>query len=293
MIPKQLTRKSPTHESFVFSLHELPRFLNVWHYHEEVEIVFIEKSEGTKFIGDSITEFKEGDLVMIGSCLPHLWLNDKKYFEENDLEARSISIHFHPDCMGKGFFDIPEMESISQLLEHSKMGLEVTGKSKEKILGLLHSIPGQSEFPRLNSLLNILHLIAEGPLKKLLSSRAFMESYIKNSSSKLDMVYEYILNHFKDDISLETVAEVVKMHPSAFSRYFKRYTGKTFIQFLNDVRIGYACRTFIYNTEKNIAEVGFESGFNNISNFNRQFKKIMEKTPKDYIDSHRRHGLRR
>ncbi|MFP4094516.1 MAG: AraC family transcriptional regulator [Cyclobacteriaceae bacterium] len=286
MKPKQLTRKSMAHESFSVSRQLLPRFLNMWHFHEEIEIVYIVRSEGTKFIGDSITKFLEGDLVMIGSCLPHLWLNSQQYFESNEGKAESISIHFHPHCFGKAFFDIPEMARLNRLLQESQLGLEIKGPMKEKIVQKMENLVNQKESYRFLSLIDLLLMIAEAPDKTPLSSLSFMESYQRNSSSRLDKIYEFILNHFKEDINLEMVAEVVSMNPSAFSRYFKQATNKTFVQYLNEVRIGYACKKLIYDTDKNVSEIGYESGFNNISNFNKQFKKITKQTPSQYLLAH-------
>ena len=284
--PRQLSRKSMAHESFSVSRQQLPRFLNIWHFHEEIEIIYIVQSDGTKFIGDSISKFLEGDLVMIGSCLPHLWLNSRCYFEQKDLRAESLSIHFHPHCFGKTFFDIPEMGQLKRLIAQSQLGLEIQGPQKERIVRNMETLQEEKETKRFVSLMNTLLLIAEAPEKRMLSSRSFLESYQKNSSSRLDKVYEFILNNFKDEINLEMVAKMVGMNTPAFSRYFKKVTNKTFIQYLNEVRIGYACKKLIYDPEKSVSEIGYESGFNNISNFNKQFKKLTHQTPSQYIDSH-------
>ena len=291
MNPRELIRTSLSHESFTVSHHRLPRFLNVWHYHQELELVYIEKSTGTKFIGDCIEQFSPGDLVMIGSCLPHLWLNDTKYFESKGLIAAAKVIHFHPDCFGKGFFNIPEMHKIHKIIEDTKVGVRIEGKSKDKIIRLIESLFYENEFDKVMSLLKILRLIAEEPEKTFLSSHSFINSYAKNPNTKLDKVYEFILNNFKEEINLNRIADLVHMNPSAFSRYFKQTTNKTFVQFLNEVRIGYACKILMNQGDKNISEIAFECGYKNLSNFNRQFKLITKKTPRDYLTSHHQVGL--
>ena len=286
MNPKELIRTPLSHESFTVSQHQLPRFLNVWHYHQELELVYIEKSTGTKFIGDCIEQFSPGDLVLIGSCLPHLWLNDKEYFEKKDLKAEAKVIHFHPNCFGDRFFSIPEMHKIRKIIEEAKVGVHIHGKNKSKIIEQIEKLFFESEFDKVLSLLNILKLIADEPGKVFLSSHSFINSYAKNSNTKLDKVYEYILNNFKEEINLNLTAELVHMNPSAFSRYFKQTTNKTFVQFLNEVRIGYACKILINQGDKNISEIAYECGYKNLSNFNRQFKLITKKTPRDYLTSH-------
>ena len=290
MNPKELIRTSLSHESFTVSQHRLPRFLNVWHYHKELELVYIKNSEGTKFIGDCIENFAAGELVLIGSCLPHLWLNDKGYFESKNLTAEAIVIHFHPRCFGDRFFDIPEMHKVNKVIEEAKVGIRIEGGNKHKIERLMAGMFRESDFNKVISLLQILSFIADEKEKVFLSSHSFINSYAKNSNTKLDKVYEYVLNNFKMEINLNGTADLVHMNPSAFSRYFKQTTNKTFVQFVNEVRIGYACKILIDEGDKNISEIAYECGYKNLSNFNRQFKSITGKTPRDYLVSHHRAG---
>ena len=286
MKPKQLSRKSMAHESFSADRQLLPRFLNVWHFHEEIEILYIVRGDGTKFIGDSISKFLPGDLVMTGSFLPHLWLSSRRFFERNDLKAESISIHFHPHCFGQTFFSLPEMMLCQKVIERSRLGLEIHGPQKAEIARRMEAIQKEKEGRRFLSLVEILLLIAEAPKNKSLASESFLESYRKNSSTRLDEIYEFILNNFKEDITLETVANVAGMNISGFSRYFKRATNKTFVQYINEVRVGYACKKLLYDRDKTVAEIAYESGFNNISNFNKQFKRITQLTPRQYTEAH-------
>ena len=137
MKPKEIPRSTQQFESFSINRHKLPHFLNVWHYHEELELGLILESTGTRFIGDSIEAFMPGDLVLIGSQLPHLWLNDRMYFENDDLKAEALVIHFHPKCFGELFFNIPEMHQIKKLLKDAKLGLKITGFHKAEISYLI------------------------------------------------------------------------------------------------------------------------------------------------------------
>ena len=281
---QELSRKSLPHRSFSVSQHISSRFLNIWHYHEEYELVYIHKSAGTKFVGDSISKFKPGDLVMIGSKLPHLWLNHEEFFESSDLKAEAWVIHFHPSCLGKDFFYLPEMRKIKSMLNQARVGLEVMGEVKSQIIKILSSFKNEhgDENNSIVKLLNVLSYIADTPANKELSSLLFIDSRANLSRSRLDTVYEYVFKNFKNEISLDQIASLANMNSSSFSRYFKQVTNKTFITFLNEVRIGFACRLIVEHGNMNIAAIGFESGYNNLSNFNRQFKNITDKIPSEY-----------
>ncbi len=284
--PHKLPRTTFRCESFSLQRHKLSHFLNIWHYHEELELVLILQSTGTRFIGDSIEPFMPGDMVLVGSQLPHLWLNDKIYFEGNGLEAEALVIHFHPKCFGEKFFNIPEMHKIKELIKGSHTGINITGINKAKISKLIKEIFNEDESGKVITLLNILRLISEEPDIRYIASPTFVSNFKKNANSRLDKVYEYVLNHFKEDIELATVAGIVNMNPSAFSRFFSESVNKTFVEFLNEIRIGYVCRLFLDKSDKNISEIAFESGFNSLSNFNRQFKNITGKTPSTFVNTH-------
>lgn len=260
-------------------------FLNVWHCHEQLELVYIKKSTGTKFIGDSITPFQPGSLVLIGSYLPHLWLNDKKYLETDNLVAESYSIFFSSKCFGDTFFDIPEMQIIKGLLQSASRGLELEGVGKPKVISALKNLSDLVDHERALELLRIISIICCEMDKKVLSSQSFINSYHKESNSRLDKVYEYVLNHFTEEISLDSVADIINMNASSFSRYFKQKTNKTFTKFLNEVRVGYACKRFT-ESDRNIAEIAYECGYNNISNFNKQFRSLKGMTPTAYVAAH-------
>lgn len=286
MKPKELSRKSPSHASFSVSKHNLTHFLSVWHYHDEIELVYINKSVGTKFIGDSINKFQPNDLVLIGSRLPHLWLNDKEYFDRSDLEAEAWVIHFHPACLGEGFFQLPELNKIGKLLQQAKVGLEINGKSKSSIIKSLAFMMDHDGSERFLELIKILCWIADEQDIKELSSLSFIDSYSNFSDSRLDKVYQYIFNNFKENVNLDTVAGLANMNSSSFSRYFKQVTNKTFTVFVNEVRIGFACKLILEQNHLNIAEIGFQSGYNNLSNFNKQFKTVMSMSPTEYQRAH-------
>ncbi|MCF7567874.1 AraC family transcriptional regulator [Sabulilitoribacter arenilitoris] len=282
-----LLDRSTKLNDFSFSIrnNRYPNFLKIWHYHPEFELVTILKSSGTRFIGDNIEQFNVGEVVLIGKNLPHMWLNDKEYFQENTkLEAQAIAIHFKENFLGKSFFNIPEMSVIKKMFENAKYGVKFTGDLSLAIRWI-KKIETLKGFDKTIALLKILNLLANHKDYKLLSSMGFVNSFKKTGRTNLVEVYEYIIKNFKERITLNDVANIACMNPTAFSRVFKRVNRKTFSEYLNEVRVGYACK-LLMEEKYNISEICFESGFNNISNFNRQFKKTTGYSPTNYIKRH-------
>ena len=280
-----LDRSSLTNNSFTISDNKYPYFLKVWHYHPELELVTIVKSSGTKFIGDSIEQFKEGDVMLFGKNLPHMLLNDKEYFENDPkLEAQAIAVHFKDDFAGTDFFGMPEMASIGKLIKMAEHGIKFSGDLTQVRKWILN-LNDLDAFEKTIQFLKILNFLANHKEYSLLSSNGFINSFKMTGKKNLEKVYEHIIKNFKENIVLKDVAAIAHMNPSAFSRFFKRINRKTFSEYLNEIRVGYACKLLL-EEKYNISEVCFESGFNNISNFNRQFKKIVSYSPTEYVRIH-------
>lgn len=278
-----LNRKKPENSSFRVTHHVEPFFLKVWHYHPELELVLSLKSTGTRFVGDSIKKFDEGDVVLIGNNLPHMWLNDESYFQEDSKRiAEDIVIHFNKEFLGLEFLDAHEMKPISELLYKSRYGVKFISPDKKILKGIKKLNKLGVGFERTLKFIQILNKLAQHSEYELLSSEGFVNSFKQNKNENLDKTYEYIFENFAQPISLNDVANIANMNPSAFSRFFKRVNRKTFSRYLNEVRIGYACKQLIENKSK-ITTICYESGFNNISNFNRQFRAIKQMSPSEYL----------
>ena len=280
-----LDRSSLDNSSFLISYHSYPYFLKVWHYHPELELIVVIKSTGTRFIGDNIEQFKEGDIILIGKNLPHMLLNDKEYFEKDStLKAQAIAIHFKEHFAGETFLSMPEMNAIKKLINRAKYGIKFSGDLKlvTKWIKGMNKLDG---FDKTIKFFKILNFLSEHEDYKLLSSSGFINSFEMSGKKNLESVYEYIIKNFRENITLNDVAKIACMNPSAFSRFFKRVNRKTFSEYLNEVRVGYSCK-LLMESKSNISEICFESGFNNISNFNRQFKKTMKYSPTEYVKMH-------
>lgn len=284
-----LKKNTRSHESSFKMNHAIvPHMYDQWHYHQELEINLILKGSGTRFVGDNIQSFYDDDLVLVGANLPHVWKNDVIYYEGlPNLYADVINIHFLPDFAGKDFFLMPEMQAVNELLERAKRGIRFKGNCKILIKEKMIAMQTMPDGEKLLSLLQILNLMAHNREVEMLSTAGFSNSYKDSNPEKINRIFDFIINNFHQEISLADVASLAHMNEAAFCRYFKNATKKTFTQFVNETRIGYACKLLI-DGNKNVSQICYESGFNNISNFNRQFRRITGKTPQMYQVAYRK-----
>lgn len=273
-------------ESFYFQEDRGQYFYDHLHYHPELQLVYIIKGEGTLFIGDKIEDFKAGDLVLIGPNLPHVFRCDESYYTDDTKEAHSISIYFKNESFGDEFFDLPELFKIKELIKTSSQGIRIGGETKKKIMSMMRTLNEKKGTERLLSLLGILHEITLVTECDYLCSLQYKHSNRESDHWRINAVFDYVMTNIDRKITLEDAAEVALMSPTAFSRFFKQRTKKTFINFVNEIKIGNACKLLVEKSH-NISEVCYMTGFNNISNFNRQFKSITGYTPSAYLKSYR------
>ena len=281
---KAILRKVDTGHNYSFSIREdiYPYLYNHWHYHPEIELTLIRKGSGMRLVGDSVERFEDGDLILLGSELPHMWRSDDIYFQElPGLQIEAVAIHFKDSFWGPGFLDLPELKAIKDLLTKARHGIRITGITRERISQKMEAILKASQVQRITYLLAILDVIAKSNDYSLLSSVGFANSYNIIHTDNINKIYHYTFNNFQNKITLKEVAAAANVSPNSFCRYFKSRTLKTYWQFLMEVRIGYACKLLIENNMC-MSQVGYTCGFNNLSNFNRQFKLLTKKTPLQY-----------
>ena len=267
--------------SFLYKTLECPYFPNPWHFHKEYELVLINKSSGTRFIGDKVSQFEEGDLSLIGSNVPHLFRNGEEYYAKNSkLKASSVFIHFTKDFLGNHFFDIPEMKSVSRLLEKSSLALEIHGKTNKTVKNKLQDMAHQEPPERLIALLEILLVLSNSrELKPVLSTNFAVNN--SGDTERINKVFEFIMKNYTQEIYVQEIASQLHMSVPSFSRDFKHHTRKTFSDYVTEIRIGRACRLLMENNHS-ISEISYKSGFDNLSNFYRHFKKVVGVIPKEY-----------
>jgi AraC-like DNA-binding protein len=257
-------------------------FYDNLHQHPEIQITLIVQSEGVLVAGDYVGNFKAGDVYIIGKNQAHVFRNDKIYFElDSELMAENISIFFDAQYFGDFFWNLDEMETVRRFVTDATGGLHLEGETAKKIAVLLKEIVHKKGLDKLIAFFTILKMIAESGEYKPLSMVEKPFSTPQYDSDRMNNVLKYTFQEYANAISIEDVARKANLTPEAFCRYFKLRTGKTYWRFLYEVRINQACKLL---TRENllIADVAYQVGFNNLSNFNRAFKMVMNETPKVY-----------
>lgn len=272
--------------SFSIRKDEVHFFYNRWHYHPEIELIYIEKGTGTQFVGNSIERFKDGDILLIGSGLPHYWRCDDAYFTGNSkLKSIATVAHFQETFWGKDFLELPENRRIKDLFKKAKKGIKLSFKIKGEIIRLLHLMLEATDTTKIILLLQCLDLIARAGKPGMLCTEGFLPDFEEKENNRINDIYAYSLANFKSPISITQISKIACVSPHSFCRYFKSRTKKNYSRFLQELRIGNACKLLI-ESNKTLAQVCYESGFNNIVNFYRYFKEITGKTPNEYKKAH-------
>lgn len=247
-----------------------------WHFHPELELVYVNKGQGKRHIGNHLSYFNNSQLLLIGPNLPHNGFTDR--LTTNGFETL---IQFKEDFLGKDFFELPEMKKIKELFERSKKGILFGSETKIKVGYKIEKLVEKKGFKKLLVFLEILNILSKTSDYTILNVDGYAVETELQDSSKLDVIYKYINNNFKDHISLDQIANVANMTVPAFCRYFKKVTGKTFTKLVNEYRVVHATKLLSEST-MSITDISFECGFNNFSHFNKLFKEITGKNASGY-----------
>ena len=270
-------------ESFQVKIDEHDHYYDSLHFHPEIQLALIVKGRGYRFIGDSIDRFGPGDLLLIGPNLPHVFRCDKEYYQKNpNLGVYAILVFFSAKSLGNSLLEMPEMHRINELITHCHKGIKITGKTRIEVARLMKELLVEKGFDRLLKFLKILDLISSSKTNQEISNIGYDKPQKESDNERLNKVIDHVLNHFSEKVLLEDVASIANMTPNAFCRFFKHRTENTFSRFLNEIRIGHACKLLV-SEDINVSQAAYECGYNNISNFNRQFKEITGFTPSEYV----------
>ena len=261
---------------------QLPYFDAPWHYHPEYELTYIVRGTGHRFVGDHIEPFEAGDLILLGPNLPHFWRNDDDFYKEevND-GVESIVIQFPGEFSKMGLANVPEANAIRQLLERSGYGVCFSKAISEVVAAQMEELTDRNGFAQLLGLLDLLNQLANDHDAYLLASDGYQLSFGAADTERMRRVLEFIMTHFRTEIRVDQIATIAGMAPAAFCRYFKHRTRKTFVEYVNELRIGYA-RKLLNSASLSIGQIGLECGYNNSSHFHRQFKVHTGMTPLRY-----------
>jgi AraC-like DNA-binding protein len=247
-----------------------------WHFHPEIELVYVNKGKGKRHIGNHLSYFNNSQLILIGANLPHNGFADR--LTTNGTET---IVQFRAEFLEESFLTIPEMNSISNLLTKAKNGILFNKETKEIIGSKIENLIELKGFDRLIEFLRILNFLANTKEYVLLNAVGFAFETMQQDNNKIDVIYKYIDKNFQNHIPLTDIANLVSMTVPAFCRYFKKATGKTFTQVVNEYRVVHATK-LLNESEQSVTDICFESGFNNFSHFNKQFKSIIGKSALNY-----------
>lgn len=271
----------PIGYSFIKKSVVCKQFPSRWHYHKEFELLRISSGFGKRFVGNSVDDFNEGDIVLVGGNIPHFLLSNAIFYEENDLFCKSEVIQFTHDIFPEKMENMPEFLQIVNILEKSAQGIlfqdqQICDEVHEQWVKM-EKLAGLS---MLTSLYHILHLLSLCKQIKILSKGHFTKQYSDNNTP-VSRAYEYLINNFKHAITLNEIAQYAGQNNTALCRSFKKSTGKNIFEVLIEIRIEFACK-FLTNTDFPVTEIAYNSGFQNISHFNHTFKKQTTLSPVEY-----------
>jgi len=247
-----------------------------WHFHPEIELVYVDKGRGKRHIGNHLSYFNNSQLLLLGSNLPHNGFTDRL-----TVNGSETLVQFLPDFLGDIFFNIPEMKNINQLLERAKKGILFGVAVKKSVGPKIQKLPELKGLERILLLLEILEDLAKTKDYTLLNVDGYVVETEQQDSSKMEVVYRHINDNFQRQISLEEISDKANMTVPAFCRYFKKTTGKTFTKLVNEYRVVHATK-LLSESNMSIADVAFECGFNNFSHFNKLFKEFTGKSASKY-----------
>lgn len=252
---------------------------HVWHYHPEVELISVFGGSGKRQIGSSISYFSEGDLVLIGSQLPHCGFTD-----EQTLNDHEVVIQFLPEFLGSDLWQSPEFAAIEKLLNKAAGGLVFGEKTKNILQPKIFEMQKTNGFQKLIIFLEILNELANTNDFQILNAGSFLLQTKMEDNDRINLIFNYVKDHFRENISLPEVADLANMTEPSFCRYFKKVTSKTFTQFVNEYRIAHAMK-LLAEEPTSITNICYECGFNNFSYFNKTFKTQLGKSPSQYRKS--------
>lgn len=247
-----------------------------WHYHPEMELVYVKGGSGKRHIGSHLSYFHDGELVLIGSNLPHQGFANRLNGNETETVVQMV-----PDFLGQFFFSIPEMSMIRSMLDRSKRGLSFHGDTKNMVGEKIEALVNYNSFEKIVKLLEILHELSRSTEHTILNAEGFSIEIEKQDNDRINKVLNHVRENFQTQIGLTEMSELISMTVPSFCRYFKKLTGKTFTRFVNEYRLVHATK-LLSEGQMSITEVCFESGFSNYSHFTKQFKEFSGKSPSNY-----------
>ncbi|WP_163712233.1 AraC family transcriptional regulator [Mangrovibacterium lignilyticum] len=268
----------PHQHSFITREMELQKNTARVHSHKNFELNFILSGSGKRIVGNNISSFEKDDLVLLGPNLPHCW---EILQTEDEEPPKCIVIHFYENLISSDFFNKPELEEIVDLLKQAETGIFFSGLEIPTIKHLLQELTQKEGLNSYIGLLQIFSLLLSCEKREFISKAPMKVSGFEQDFEQINKIYEYVFQHIQEEIKLQEVATLLNMAPGSFCRFFKKKTKLTFMEYVIKIRIGFAAK-MLAETNKQVTEIGYDCGYNNLANFNHYFKKLMGKTPSEY-----------
>lgn len=274
----------PKNKSIIVQEDKLPYFYNFLHRHQEIQLTWIIKGEGTLIAGNYTQHFQEGEVYIIGANQPHIFKSDPTYFDKRKkLSIHSMTIFFSEKGELLGLFQLPEMKKVQKWVSLSTNGYKLTAEYNAVIIQLIKLVHQSEGAEQVQHFVHLLHQLSSTKQLQPLSTTLNEQLFTEAEGLRLNNIYQYTLEHFDEPIALQQVANIAHFTVPAFCRYFKKRTRKTYISFLNEVRINEACKLLLNKKQEGIAGIAYSCGFSNVSSFNRTFKQLTGKSPREYL----------
>jgi AraC-like DNA-binding protein len=270
----------PPASSFVWKTRREPSFGVYWHFHPEYQLTLVLRGMGKRFVGDDVSRFTAGDLVLTGPNLPHMWCSDRRRPPRRE-HHEAVIIQFPESVFGRSFLHLPEMAPVRRLLGQAGRGVRFADPARRRIAPRIHRMGRQRGLARLIGLLEVLRELSQSPGSKLLSSGTFRPSVAVADRDRIDLVCRTIAENASRPLRLPQAAAAAHLSVPAFTRFFRKCTGKSFVEYRTETRLGSACRMLI-ETDRSVAQVCRESGFRNVANFNRRFRSMKGVSPREF-----------
>jgi AraC-like DNA-binding protein len=278
--PEQI-RLNPE-ESFYIGVFQDHIHQSRWHYHQEFELSFITEGSGRRLVGDSIEEFYPGDLIFIGPRIPHAWFPGiSRKDQPSGRTLESVYLLFNQDILPGDLTLLPEFRQIKRAVALSERGIRITGDTLNQVSRIMLQLPYLGNFKRLMYFYEIMDIIGRSDSFSYLASADYIRTRFETNNNRIKNIHEYLMKHYQEEINLEHIAGITHMAPASVCRFFKASTGLTIFQYLNKIKIDYACKLLL-NTEMNIVDISYDCGYNNLSHFNKQFRRFAGTTPTQF-----------
>jgi AraC-like DNA-binding protein len=268
-------------ESFFIGIFQDNLEKNSWHYHNNFEISFITEGSGKRIVGDSIEEFQPGDLAFIGPNLPHVWITDKEIRIPSKRTLEMVFLQFNLNVLSDQLLSLPEFINVKRALDLSKRGIQIIGDTLNQVSEVMLQLPYLKSFERMLHFFMLMDIIGKSKTNIQLASKKYLKIRFTTRNKRIAAIHEYLMNNYHEEVNLKELAELVHMAEGSLCRFFKKNLGITIFEYRNKIKTEFACK-LLMDQELSILEVCLDSGFNNLSHFNKQFKKNTGLTPSEY-----------